>query len=229
VLFGVGTGFGGLQDILQQNQGVRSGPSASKSRDRLKANPNDAQAYRDLSTALQNDGKLADSVAPLAKYVVLRPGDADAKRELAGLYLREAEIYRAETQTASAALQDAVPGQLFQPSTTSKIGQALATDPISSAISAKYNDALNKAYSKTQENYTNAVSLYRQLANTASGKRDPAVQFELAQTAELAGDATTAIAAYKRFLKLSPEDPSASAVKDRVKLLESQVSASPGG
>jgi tetratricopeptide (TPR) repeat protein len=229
VLFGVGTGFGGLQDILQQNQGTAGGPSEGTARDRIKENPSDAQAYRDLSTALQNNGKLQESIAPLAKYVSMRAGDDDAQRELAGLYLREAEIYRGETQAASAALQEAVPGQLFQPSTTSKIGQALANDPITSAISTKYNEALNKAYAKTQENYAKAVGVYKDLAKTGAGRRDPSVQFELAQTAELAGDTTTAIAAYKRFLKLSPEDPSASAVKDRVKLLESQVSGVPGG
>jgi predicted TPR repeat methyltransferase len=51
----------------------------------------------------------------------------------------------------------------------------------------------------------------------------------LAQTAELAGDTKTAVAAYKRFLNLAPEDPSAPAVKDRIKQLQSQVSALPGG
>jgi tetratricopeptide (TPR) repeat protein len=229
VLFGVGTGFGGLQDILQQNQGSRSGPSVSKARERIQANPRDAQAYRDLSTALQNDGKLAESIAPLAKYVELRRTDADAKTELAGLYLREAEIYRTEAQAASAALQEAVPGQLFQPPPTSKVGQALANDPISSAISTKYNDALSKAYAKMQENYTKAVGVYKQLAESDAGRRDPSVQLGLAQTAELAGDTKTAVAAYKRFLNLAPEDPSAPAVKDRIKQLQSQVSALPGG
>jgi tetratricopeptide (TPR) repeat protein len=229
VLFGVGTGFGGLQDILQQNQGVRSGPSASKARERIQKNPRDAQAYRDLSTALQNDGKLGESITPLARYVVLRPTDADAKTELAGLYLREAEIYRNEAQVASAALQEAVPGQLFLPPSTSKLGQALANDPISTAISSKYNDALNKAYAKTQDNYTKAVGVYKQLAESEAGRRDSSVQFQLAQTAELAGDTKTAVAAYKRFLKLAPEDPSAAAVKDRVKQLQSQVSQLPGG
>jgi tetratricopeptide (TPR) repeat protein len=229
VLFGVGTGFGGLQDILQQNQGSTGGPSASKARDRINANPRDAQAYRDLSTALQNDGKVTESIAPLAKYVELQPTDADAQRELAGLYLREAEVHRVEVQTASLALQEAVPGQLFQPPSTTPIGQALATDPLSTALSTRYNDALNKAYAKTQENYSKAVGVYKKLAKTPAGLSDPSVQFELGQTAELAGDTATAIAAYKKFLQLSPEDPSAPAVKDRVKQLELRVSATPGG
>lgn len=228
VLFGVGTGFGGLQDILQP-QGVQNGPSASKARDRIKDNPRDAQAYRELSTALQNDSKLAEAIPPLARYVVLRPGDIDAKRELAGLYLRQGELYRTEASNASVALQQAVPGQLFQPSPTSKIGQALSNDPITSGISSKYNTALNLAYARSQDNYTKAVTVYKQLAKSNAAKRDPSVQFELAQTAELAGDNATAIAAYKRFLKLSPEDPSAAAVKDRVKQLQAQVSLTPGG
>ena len=48
VLFGVGTGFGGLQDILVQNSGVAGGPSESDARERIADNPKDAQAYRCL-------------------------------------------------------------------------------------------------------------------------------------------------------------------------------------
>ena len=73
VLFGVGTGFGGLQDILLQNNGVAGGPSESDARERIAANPKDAQAYRDLATALQNQQKSEESIAPLAKYVELEP------------------------------------------------------------------------------------------------------------------------------------------------------------
>jgi tetratricopeptide (TPR) repeat protein len=229
VLFGVGTGFGGLNDIIQSNQGGRGGPSASDARDRIKENPKDAQAYRDLSTALQNDGKMSESTTPLAKYVALRPTDVDAQRELAGLYLRQAGIYRTQAQLAQAALQDAVPGQLFQPPTTSKIGQALQSDPLTQALSTQYNDALNKSYSAMQENYTKAVGVYKKLAKTDAARRDPSLQFELAQTAELAGDTKTAIAAYKAFLKLSPEDPNAGAIKDRIKQLQAGLSATPGG
>jgi tetratricopeptide (TPR) repeat protein len=229
VLFGVGTGFGGLQDILQQNQGSTGGPSAGKARERIKENPKDAQAYRDLSTALQNDGKLNESIQPLAKYVQLTPGDTDAKRELAGLYLREAEIYRAQAQAAQATLQEAVPGQLFQPESSSKIGQALANDPITTALTTEYNAALNKAYTTMQQNYAKAVGVYKQLAKSQTGRRDSSVQFELAQTAELAGDTATAIAAYKEFLKLAPEDPSAPAVKDRIKQLQAGLSGLSGG
>ena len=52
---------------------------------------------------------------------------------------------------------------------------------------------------------------------------DPNTQLELAQAAQQTGDATTAIAAYERFLKLAPDDPSASVVRDQLK----QLRASP--
>ena len=88
VLLGVGTGFGGLQDILSSQSG--GGVSADDARAAIRENPNDAQAYRDLSVALQADGKLDEAIPPLARYVRKSPNDTDARRELAGLYLRQA-------------------------------------------------------------------------------------------------------------------------------------------
>jgi cytochrome c-type biogenesis protein CcmH/NrfG len=55
---------------------------------------------------------------------------------------------------------------------------------------------------------------------------DPNVELELASTAQQAGDYQVAIAAYKRFLKLAPDDPNAAIVKQQLKLLKQQVSAS---
>ena len=71
--------------------------------------------------------------------------------------------------------------------------------------------------------YSRAVVAYKAVARAQP--RDPAVQFELAQTAEAANDLPTAIAAYKAFLRLAPEDQSAAAVKQRVAELEARVGA----
>jgi len=227
VLFGVGTGFGGLQDIINQSGGSNGGPSASSARERIEKNPKDAQAYHDLSTALQNDGKIEEAIPPLTTYVRREPADLDGQRELAGLHLREAEIFRAQAIAAQTALAEALPGQTFQPPSSSKIGQALSNDPISNALSTEYNAALNKAFTAMQGHYTKAVGVYRKMA--ARQPRDSSLQFELAQTAELGGDTKTAIAAYKRFLALAPEDQSAPAVKARIKQLQAQVAAGTGG
>ena len=227
VLFGVGTGFGGLQDILLQNEGVAGGPSESDARDRIAANPKDAQAYRDLATALQNQQESEASIAPLAKYVELEPSDIDSQRELAALYLQQADQYRTQAQLAQLALQTEVPGAVFQPSPESQIGNALSSDPITDALSSRHNEALNAAFTKMTDALTSAVAAYKVVA--AAQPNDSAIQFELAQTAETANDLPTAIAAYKRFLKLAPDDQSAPAVAERITLLEERVAPTPEG
>lgn len=227
VLFGVGTGFGGLQDILLQNSGVAGGPSEDDARDRIAANPKDAQAHRDLATALQNQQKSEESIAPLAKYVELEPGDIDSHRELAALYLQQADQYRTQAQLAQLALQNDVPGAVFEPSSGSKIGNALASDPLTDALSSRHNEALNDAFAKMTDALTSAVAAYKVVAKAQPN--DSAIQFELAQTAETANDLPTAIAAYKRFLKLAPEDQSAPAVSERIALLEERLAPAPEG
>ena len=227
VLFGVGTGFGGLQDILVQNSGVAGGPSENDARDRIAENPKDAQAYRDLATSLQNQQKPAESIAPLARYLELEPGDIDSQRELAALYLQQADQYRTQAQIAQLGLQTDVPGAVFQPPPDSKLGTALSNDPITNALSSRYNEALNEAFTKMTEAFTSAVAAYKKVA--AAQPNDSAIQFELAQTAEAANDLPTAIAAYKRFLKLAPDDQSGPAVEERIALLEARLAPAPEG
>ncbi len=227
VLFGVGTGFGGLQDILLQNDGVAGGPSENDARERIAANPKDAQAYRDLATALQNQQEPEASIVPLAKYLELEPSDIDAQRELAALYLQQADQYRTQAQLAQLALQTEVPGAVFEPSSESQIGNALSSDPITDALSSRHNEALNAAFTKMTDALTSAVAVYKIVA--AAQPNDSAIQFELAQTAETANDLPTAIAAYKRFLKLAPDDQTAPAVAERITLLEERLAPTPEG
>jgi predicted TPR repeat methyltransferase len=77
------------------------------------------------------------------------------------------------------------------------------------------------------EALTKAVAAYKLVA--AAQPNDSAIQFELAQTAETANDLPTAVAAYKRFLELAPEDQSAPAVKERITLLEERLAPAPEG
>lgn len=230
VLFGVGTGFGGLQDIILQERVVGGGPSEDDARERIEANPRDAQAWRDLATALQNQGDVAESIQPLERYIDLRPNDVDAQREIAGLYLQEADRWRQQAQAAQIALQTEVPGTTFQPPSSSKVGEALSGDPIVDALSSRHNERFNQAFTQMTQTYDKAVIAYQAVARAQPN--DASVQFELAQTAELAGDLPTAIRSYERFLELAPEDAAADAVRERVKGLEAQAKAgasAPGG
>jgi cytochrome c-type biogenesis protein CcmH/NrfG len=44
-------------------------------------------------------------------------------------------------------------------------------------------------------------------------------QFQLAQAAQTAGDSTTAVAAYKAYLKLNPDSTTAGAIRQVIKQL----------
>jgi hypothetical protein len=74
VLLGVGSGTSGLSDILGGNFGDLFGSStgasaqAKKDRDRIKKNPKDYAAYKDLASALAADGRRrGDRHAPAAE------------------------------------------------------------------------------------------------------------------------------------------------------------------
>ena len=58
--------------------------------------------------------------------------------------------------------------------------------------------------------------------------RDPSVQLQLATTAQQGGDLTTAIAAYKAFLKLAPDDSNAPLVKAQLKQLQKSLASASG-
>ena len=66
-----------------------------------------------------------------------------------------------------------------------------------------------------------AVDTYRRIAQATP--RDPQAQLQLAQTAQSAADYQTAVAAYKEFLRLAPDDQNAPFVRQQVKQLEAQL------
>ena len=229
VAFGVGTGSNGLSDVLKDNFLFNSGSASGdvgKARNQVKKHPNDAAAYLALSRALQAADKRDEAIAPMEHYTRLRPKDSDALRELASLYLTKGQRFQDEAQVAQAEAQASSPGALFSPPSSTKLGQALSEDPISGAVSSLTNARLATAYTGMQAGYGKAVATYKRLA--ALNPKDASAQFELAQTAEQTSDVPTAIAAYKQFLVLAPQDPTAPAVRDRIKQLQaSQAQGTP--
>jgi tetratricopeptide (TPR) repeat protein len=234
VFLGVGSGSSGIGDLLQGNWsdlfGGSSGSSAQVKKDqkRIDRNPKDYAAYRDLAAAQAADGKLDDAIATLEKLKTLHPKDTDGLTQLAGLYLRKADLARNEAIAAQAQAQTVVSPSTFAPAPTSPIGKAYQgfTYPVVDAVQKKVNDKLNAAYSKMTSTYGQAVTAYKDVAKV--NPNDPSIQFALAQTAEQAQDTATAIAAYKRFMKLAPEDPTVPAIRQRLKQLQRQPSVSTG-
>jgi Flp pilus assembly protein TadD len=221
VLFDVGgSGYGGITDLLSQNvSGGSEELSESEARERLEANPRDAEALRALSTALQADGRIDEAIPPLNRYTLQRPADTDALRELAGLYLGKADRYRTEAQLIQLESAGDLSGLVFLPPSTTKLGEAYGQDPITEALSTRVNTRLNTVFTGLQTASNNAVATYKRLVKVLP--EDSSVQLELAQAAEVGGDRTTALAAYRRFLELAPEDQNAGAIRERIKQLQS--------
>jgi tetratricopeptide (TPR) repeat protein len=227
VAFGVGSDVqGGIADVIGVGGGGGVGddrPTEEGARERLAKNRNDAQALRDLATALQDEGRLDEAVEPLDRYTTLRPEDEEALRELANLYLSRATRIQSDLNNAQVRSQVLNPGQDFLPPATSPIGQALATSPITLAVTSDVNEELNALFSRLTAAYTDAVGTYQRLAKVVPD--DESVQLDLADAAQRANDAPTAIAAYKRFLKLAPDSPQADLVRDQIKQLEASQTA----
>jgi regulator of sirC expression with transglutaminase-like and TPR domain len=214
--FGVGAGGIGLGNVLEgvAQNGV---PSVSEAEKRVSENPRDPAAFRDLATAHQAENNTAEAIEALENLVLLRPKNVDALRELAGLYLTQASQAQQRANEANTRAAYIAPGASVA-STILIDGKPLDPDAISSAVNTRLNEAVSAALGEAQQAASNAVTTYKKIA--AAQPNDPAVQLELAQAAESAGDTASAIAAFKEFLRLAPEDPTAPEVRRLLKQLQ---------
>jgi tetratricopeptide (TPR) repeat protein len=228
VLFGVGAGGIGVGELFR-GDGTSGGdtPSISEARERVEKNPKDAEAQRELATAFQLDGRTEESIVALEAYTELRPADGDALRELAGLYLSRASQLQQRAQFAQLDAASVTGGSIFTEPLQIGEGQTLGTDPITEAVTAQANKIATEAFTAAQAASTKALDAYERLA--ANEPDDAGIQLELAQTAQSTGDTETALAAYRRFLRLAPDDPSAELVREQIKQLESPPTAASTG
>jgi tetratricopeptide (TPR) repeat protein len=216
VLFGIGAGGTGVGDIFRNAGGTSGAPSISDARERTEENPKDAEAWRDLSTAYQTEGQAAEAIAALNQYVDLRPKDDAALRELASLYLSRGRERAQAAQLAQYQASFASGGTDVLPGLSAN-GRPVVTDPIAGAVQASRSAVVQDLAGQAQDAYNKAVETYRELVVVVPN--DPNVQLELAQAAQQAGDAQTAIGAYETFLRLAPDDPNAAIVRQQLKQL----------
>jgi tetratricopeptide (TPR) repeat protein len=229
VFLGVGSGSSGLGDLLNGNFGnlfgSGSGTSSQIDKDqkRIDKNPKDYAAYTDMAAAQASDDKIDAAIATLVKLKAVAPKNVDGLTQLASLYLRKADAARLVAVNAQAQAQGTADPTAFAPAATTPFGKVFKSfsAPLSTAISTGSSTKFNDAYSKMTAAYGQAVGAYQDVAKASPN--DPSIQFALAQTAEQASDPKTAIAAYKRFLKLAPEDPTAPAIRQRIKQLNQQA------
>ncbi len=233
VLFGVGSGSNGIgnvfQDLLNIGQGS-GGPSISKLEQQTAKEPRNAKAWRELATAYETDQRTDDAVRALERLTALRPKDTVALQELAGQYQRQLQNLSTEASSIQAATP-AVDGSGFRPPPTTPFGKLYTDpgglqDPLASALSAQSSAAIGELQVRASSIQANLLATDKRVV--ALDPTDPTTQFQLAQVAEGTGDRKTAVAAYERFLKLSPDDPLAAQVKQRLKQLTPPASAASG-
>lgn len=223
VLFGVGTGSGGIADLMNGSWIFGGGgnqsstPGVRKAQDLVEKSPKDATAYRTLATAYRNAGRPDDAIAPLTRYTELRPKDADALLELASLHAGRASRLATEAQ-----IKQAYPlvtsGSTFLPPSTTEIGRALATDKIQEATSSIENTRITELYAQVDEANRKQVDVYRKLVELDPA--DTTLLIQLATVQQQTGDSAGAIASYEKFVKLSPDDPLLAAVQERLAALK---------
>jgi Flp pilus assembly protein TadD len=216
---GVGSGTSGLQDLfngINPFGGGSSSVSISDAQKEVAKNPSSAKAYRDLATAFEQKSQNDEAVTALEQYTTMRPKDSSALAELASLQLAHASTLQDQYASVASEQQAATPQ--FGPTQGSKLARGVGQDPIQGAISSEVGARANAAYTQLAVAYNAAVTTYQKLAKVRS--KDPSVQLELGQAAQTAGQTAIAIKAYKRFLTLSPEDPNAQTVRDRIKQLQ---------
>jgi len=226
VAFGVGTGVGGtsIGDVLRE---FFSSGSGSQSLDDLRSkaqdNPKNAEAQVAYANALQTAGQTTAAVAVLEKYTAANPKDVNAQRQLAALWGAVATKARNEAQAASI---DAAQATVAQPAppTDSPFLQQVEKNKISELVSTDANNRANAANLRAQNAYREAAKVYEQL--TLLTPDDPTVFLQLGVASQSAVDYPSAIAAYKQFLALAPDDASAPLVKQELKILEAQQKAS---
>jgi Flp pilus assembly protein TadD len=230
VLFGVGSSVGaGLSDIFQGIGGNGSGqPSIEKAQKQTQEHPKNAKAWRDLATAYETKGDLVGATAAWTTYTMLRPKNVLGWIQLATDYTTQ---FNAQTAQAQAAQVDAQTAQTtnFGPPPTSPLGRALTSvpDPIGQAVSSSANTRFNEALTARQETANKIVDAYSHVAKLEP--TDPSNQLLLADAAKQASNAAVAISAYKKFIKLAPDDNSVPYAKQQIRALQSQLGSSSQG
>ena len=178
--------------------------------------PKNAKAWRDLATALQQDNRTDEAIAALTQYTALKPKDQTGLQQLGTLYLTRADTFAQEYVAAQSQSESLAPGNTFKPQSSSPLAQVFQ-DPISTAVTQASSTKTADAYSKYIQAQNDAVGVYKQLV--ATNPKDATNQYRLATVAQSAGDSKTAIAGYKKFLALAPNDALAPTAKQALKQL----------
>jgi tetratricopeptide (TPR) repeat protein len=228
VAFGVGSGSTGISDLFSNGLfgGGGGGGTSGRIKDdqkKIRANPNNIEAYRDLATLYQQKDDTGQAIATLNRAAKIQPKNLDVLGDLARIYRTEAET----AKNAATDAQNALGSRAVTPpgvDLNSTLGQALGSDPLTQSLRTNFTDA----FSKMGTAFTKAETAYKRVATAARGtSQEPNAQLQLGSLAVEAVQATgqqsdivTAVKAYKRYLKLDPKGVSATQARQTLAQLQ---------
>ncbi len=223
VLLGVGSGSNGISDALQsvfgRNTGSSVGSQIDDKQQAVAKSPQDVNLYLDLAGLYQSDNQEANALATLRKARQVAPQNLDVIDRIGSIYGAQAgragDNYRAVFAVYSQNVTNA-PGL----DTSSPLGQALTSDPYTQGLQTQLNDA----YTKVTTAYQKVAGVYQQAARVAKGTSDePNALLQWASAAQSANDVTTAITAYRQFLRVAPDNANAPAVRQTLAQLQASL------
>jgi tetratricopeptide (TPR) repeat protein len=230
VAFGVGSGSNGLSDVLNGNffGGGGSGTSSQikDNEKKIERNPKNIEAYLSLSGLYQQEQQEDKAIAVLRKAATVAPKNVDVLNRLAGIYSGRAQQALTDAQTIQLEIQDT---QTLPPfvDPTSNLGQAFSQD----AYTQSLNTRLNEATTKATNAFRTAEDAYKHVVTAAKGtSAEAGAQLQLGSIASspVLADYSTAIAAFKRYLKLNPNGTNAAAVRSAIQQLQAALPKTQG-
>jgi tetratricopeptide (TPR) repeat protein len=220
VVAGVGTGVGsGVGDYLSEifnRQASTDQPSVDEARGRVRENPRDADAQRDLANALQGEQRTDEAIVAWEAYTTLRPRDVEGLESLAVLYGTKAR----EADERAAAIQAEASGAFFENeirNPTSKLGEELGTDRITAFVRQDLEQAFTTARTTSRETHAKEAGVWERLTKVEPD--EPTHWAELGRAATGAEDYALALAAYRRYVRLSPDASDVPTVRQIIKQL----------
>jgi tetratricopeptide (TPR) repeat protein len=238
VFLGVGSGNAGLGDLFHGNfhlfGGGSSGPSVKSFQEKVAKNPKDAQAYLDLSQALQGNGQVKEAIVAMQGYVRLRPRNLDGLNQLAALYEQRARNQTAQLTLAASRTAPVIDPSEFAPAGT--IGRALAAypDPLVQTLSSQASLRQAELLPQLQQTRRDALSTYQRIAALSPDEPGAQEQVGIAAlevcNASVGGacpELQTALDAFRSYLARFPDATDAAQVKKQIKALEKQIGTNP--
>lgn len=214
---GVGSGSGSGLDQLFNGLNIfgSHGSSISKALKEVQKHPNDPKGFRTLATAYEAKGQTINAISTLQQWTTISPKDPKVWAELGGLQLQNAQQFASDYQVVATNQQLSAPSSAFAfPST---LGKALGTNQVEQAAASVLNAQLQNLSQQANLGFQNAVASFQKVADLEPNNSN--AQFQLAQAAQTAGSTTVAVQAYKKYLKLNPNSPSAAQINALIKQL----------